>query len=198
MAPFRSVAQQFCEFLIVEDPLRPVDLLIVLAGLPERKTYGLDLHRAGLASRLLLSIGRYEVRRTAALGLPCGEQLIHLAKSTPPDQRHFFLDSADEFAFGRRSPRPVHGTWDEVGAIAELLGPEGPRNVSLLSTSIHLRRVRYCCERLAFFRTRSVSYWPVAEQISSFHRHCWWQYEDHWRYVLSEYIKLLAYPVIFR
>src|SRR5215831_4682837 len=71
IAPFGVFArirmQVICEFLTVNDPPANADLILVLAGRPERKSYGLRLFQEGFAGRLILSVGRFEVRQVATL-----------------------------------------------------------------------------------------------------------------------------------
>lgn len=87
----RSPLSILSDLLSVGVTPRRCDLVVVLAGRPERKPYGLRLFREGLAPRLILSVGRFEVRQTASLDL--GDLgLRQLAQRIPADQRHFFLD----------------------------------------------------------------------------------------------------------
>src|SRR5258707_15258286 len=79
------------------DAVQPADLIFVLAGRMERKHYGLELYRAGIAPRLLLSVGRFEVSRMHQLDLPGIDRLITMRDGTPPGERNFFVevDSTD-------------------------------------------------------------------------------------------------------
>src|SRR5258708_1508223 len=87
----RSFLSILSDLLATEDTPRRSDLVVVLSGRPERKPYGLRLFREGLAPRLILSVGRFEVRQIASLGLE-DMGLRQLAQRIPADQRHFFLD----------------------------------------------------------------------------------------------------------
>ena len=61
--------RRFYESLTREDEVRPADLIFVIAGAMERKQYGLDLFRAGVSPKLLLSVGRFEVRKMRRLAV---------------------------------------------------------------------------------------------------------------------------------
>jgi hypothetical protein len=50
-------------------PIPDADLIFVRAGREDRKLDGLQLFREGRAPRLLVSVGRYEIRRFADLPL---------------------------------------------------------------------------------------------------------------------------------
>ena len=61
-----------------------------MAGRMERKQYGLELYRAGIAQRLVLSVGRFEVSKMSRLELDGFRELVALRERTQPDERHFF------------------------------------------------------------------------------------------------------------
>lgn len=193
MAFLKSIS----DFLSIDDPPATCDLIFVLAGRPERKTFGWRLFKAGIAPRLILSVGRYEVRSTAQHPIAVPE-LLGLRDTTPPAQRHFWAD----FAGGTEENRSISvaaikkpGTYRELFALAEYLGSSLPKRILIVSTSIHLRRVRQCCEKIAGFRTSTLFFVPVPEDESTFRRGAWWKHADQSAYLLSEYLKLAAYAV---
>jgi hypothetical protein len=185
-----------CDFLSTEGPVTPCDLIFVLAGLPERKSYGLELLQRDVAPRLVLSVSRFDVRQTAAL-LPEGKELITLRDQTPPEKRHFWI----EFQDGRRSLLRAgvqqSGTYGELKAIGDHLASQPPATIAFISTSIHLRRVRFCCTRIPFFQGRPAYFWAVPEDMSSFRRATWWKNPADWRYLISEYAKLAGYRLMY-
>ena len=75
------------------DEPAPADLIFVFAGRMDRKPYGMELYRAGLAPVLILSVGRFEVSKMdrAGLDLAVARNLVALRDATPPDERHFFV-----------------------------------------------------------------------------------------------------------
>lgn len=183
-----------CDFLAPNDQPESCDVIFVLAGRDERKPYGLKLFQAGLAPRLILSVGRYEIRQTAqSFGHP---ELLTLRDSLPASRRHFWMDFVDGEA--RISPANLRetNTFWELYQLAEYVGP-GPSRIALISTSIHLRRIRYCCSLIPFFQSRSIQFLAVPEETSSFQKRRWWKRPDHWWYVFSEYVKLAGYHVLY-
>ncbi len=197
MTRFGSPLGALCRFLAPQDQLRRSDLLFVLAGRHERKLYGLRLFRKGWAPRLILSVGRFEVRQASGLGLEDEADLADLARSTPPEQRHFFLDLQGGSGHAVVRGLAGWGTFPELHALAEYLHAEPPQSLALVSTSIHLRRVRWCCERIPFYREKRVAYVAVPEELSSFHQAGWWKRPDHWVYLVREYLKLVAYAASY-
>lgn len=189
--------KSICEFMVMEDPVTPCDLIFVLAGRMERKSYGLQLFRQGVAPRLILSVGRSEVRQTAALLLQ-GPELIAIRDKTPPAERHFWVDLADGRTTISLARLKRIGTYEELKALAARLAAQPPTSIALISTSIHLRRIRYCCSRIPFFTERNVCLWPVPEQRSSFQRNAWWRRPADVHYLTSEFVKLAGYHLLYR
>ena len=187
-----------CEFLSPASPPQLSDVAVVLAGRPERKRYGAQLFEQGLVRRLILSISRSEVRYTAALVPQVSDQLLELARSTPPEQRHFFLDREGSSLRITRAELRGSGTFYELTGLAKYLeNAAGISSLMVVSTSIHLRRVRFCCQQIAFFRSKSVAYVAVPEEVSSFRPQGWWRHWGHWRYLGQEYVKLAAYRLLY-
>lgn len=190
-----------CDYLVVDQVPESADLIFVLAGRPERKLYGLQLFRQGCAPRLILSVGRFEVRQPQRFGLQCGPQLPPLSHSMPVERRHFFIDCTGESETIHTLPLKPRGTYSELQAFAHFLeSHQGTaiKSIALVSTSVHLRRVRYCCQKIPLLRKRKLVYLFVPEDISSFRRNGWWKHPDHWSYLVKEYVKLVAYGILYR
>lgn len=122
------------------------DLIFVLAGRSVRKIYGLELFRAGVAPRILFSVARFEVRRFRELGLPVEFDLLPIALPVPAEERHFFV------LFGGGAPEVERiavrrfGTLREIEALGGYLGRHREiRSVLVVTSAVHLRRVRLCC-----------------------------------------------------
>lgn len=180
------------DFLVTEGTVAPCDLIFVLAGVMDRKFYGLELFRQGLAPRLILSVGRSEVRQTAAI-LIDGPELINLRDRTPPEERHFWVDFEGQKTTISLAQLERIGTFEELKGIAAYLASQPPASVALVSTSIHLRRIRFCCSRIPFFAERKVPLWAVPEEQSSYKRNAWWKRRADGLYMISEYLKLVGY-----
>jgi uncharacterized SAM-binding protein YcdF (DUF218 family) len=131
------------------DAPRSADLIFVLAGRMHRKEYALELFRQGLAARILLSVGRFEIRRFSKMDLPVPLDLLKLAQDVPPPHRHYFVffegpQVRTEHVLPRR-----FGTLTEIDALARWLS-EHPDigSVLIVSSDSHLRRIRMCCRSL--------------------------------------------------
>jgi len=126
-----------------------MDLIFVLAGRESRKLYGLELFCQRLAPRILLSVGRFEIRPFSKLPLPVPVDLLGMASRIPPPQRHYFV----EFEGGKAAAEPIRprrfGTLTEMESLASwLIAHPEIHSVLLISSAIHLRRVKMCCRAL--------------------------------------------------
>ncbi len=102
----------------------------------------------------------------------------------------------DRVQISRANLRQTNTFWELFG-LAEYVGPD-VQKIAIVSTSIHLRRIRFCCSRIRFVKERRVIFVPVPEEMSSFQKNGWWTRPDHWYYILSEYVKLAAYHLLHR
>lgn len=93
------------------------------------------------------------------------------------------------------APLPGRGTFGELRSLVGYLNGEPLNSLAIVSTSIHLRRVRFCCRRIHFFRNKVVNYLPVPEDSSSFQHELWWKRRSDRLYLAKEYVKLCAYAV---
>jgi hypothetical protein len=111
--------------------------------------YALELFSAGNALRLILSTGRFELRRYPELpGVPPLD-LLAVAASIPPPLRHYFVLIHGGCAYPQLIARHHLGTYSEVLALnAWLAQHQEIRSVALVSSSSHLRRIRRCWQTL--------------------------------------------------
>ncbi len=136
-------------WLSVAEPPRSVDLLFVLAGRMHRKDFALQLLADGLSPRVLFSVGRFEIRRFSKMPLPVPLDLLKIAQALPPPQRHYFAYFHSQEVQHKHVPPGRFGTLTEIRALAEwLIQQPEICSVAIVSSSIHLRRIRLCCRTL--------------------------------------------------
>jgi hypothetical protein len=125
------------------------DLIFVLAGLEDRKRYGLELFQQRVAPKILLSVSRFEIRRFANLRLPFPLDLLERASKIPPPQRHFFvLFEGQAVQVDYVKPRRF-GTLTEVESLMRWLKDRPEiHSMVIVSSNSHLRRIRMCCKSL--------------------------------------------------
>lgn len=137
------------EWLSPVETLRPADLIFVLAGRQFRKEYALELFRQGLAPRILLSVARFEIRRFSKMELPVPLDLLSLASTIPPPQRHYFVEFRGQMFHVKHLRLGRFGTLGEVEALTEWLKDHREvASVVIVSSATHLRRIRLCCRAL--------------------------------------------------
>src|ERR1022692_4624004 len=156
-----SACVRFYESLTRNDSVQPVDLIFVMAGRMERKHYGLELYRAGVAPRLVLSIGRFEVSKMLQLGLEFVDQLKSLRDETPPGERHFFVTLDVSGVRLEKAKLLRCSTYGEALAFRRLLEREDGRRVMVVSTDIHLRRVAFTFSKVFRETPHQFLYCPV-------------------------------------
>jgi uncharacterized SAM-binding protein YcdF (DUF218 family) len=194
--PLRGRLTRLYESMTVSGSLAPADLIFVMAGRPERKQYGLELYRAGIAPRLLLSIGRSEVGRMHALGLEGIGDLTALRDRTPPGERHFFV-GVD--ATGIRIEKARLAAWNtycELVGLRRWLEKEGPLRLIVVSTDIHLRRVAFTARKVFPGTGPGICYEAVPPRLAPVKKEAWWTRPSDLRFVLKEMVKLAGYRAI--
>jgi uncharacterized SAM-binding protein YcdF (DUF218 family) len=109
----------------------------------------MQLFGQGITPRILFSVGRFEIRRFPELGLPRTIDLLQMAQSIRPSQRHFFVLFENQHFTVQRIPVMTLGTLTEIDALADwLLAHPEISSLLVVSSSSHLRRLRMCCRRL--------------------------------------------------
>ena len=191
-----SLLQWLYERLARTDTAQKADLIFVLAGRMERKHYGLDLYRAGLAPRLLLSVGRFEVSKMAALPCDFSTELIAQRNRTAPERRHFFCDLSPSATRISTVDLPRWSTYGEALGLREYLAGDPARKVILVSTDIHLRRIALAFEKVFANSAVSFQYCPVPAALSSLGKNRWWTRRADRNYVMRETWKFAGYRVI--
>lgn len=173
------------------------DLIFVLAGRQNRKLYALELFRQGLAGALLMSVGRFEIRKFAQLSLPADADidLVRIASTTEPHLRHYFVTFQDGNTGVELVPRGRFGTLSEIQALACWLEARPQLgSVLVVSSGPHLRRVRACC--WAILPARLQVSFIAAPEPGEVGRSARWR-DREWRaLVLKEIPKLFIYRLV--
>src|SRR5208337_3201163 len=196
-APNAGLLNRLYDWLAASDPLQPSDVIFVLAGRECRKHFALDLLREGWAPTLLLSVGRFEIRRFCHLKLPAALDLLAIASTIEPRRRHYFVEIGSGTAQAHRIPLSRFGTLSEISAFCDWLREHGSmRSATIVSSGFHLKRVRMCCRRLMPEGTR-LNFVAVPDEGRYLREH-WWRDPKARRMVLSEFLKIAIYSVVAR
>jgi hypothetical protein len=172
------------------------DAIFVLAGGQDRKRFGLELFRQGLAPRILLSVSRFEIRRFAELVHDRPVDLMRMARDIPPSQRHCLID------FHRtetkvRWMRPGRlGTLSEMKALRKWLEENSDiTSVLIVSSGMHLRRLRVCAVAL-FSRKYNLQFCAVPVGFKGAMCDDSEAGTPSWRPILLECLKLGIYSTL--
>ncbi len=183
------------DWLVCADSPAPADAIFVLAGRKSRKVFAIQLLEQGMAPRLLFSVGRFEIRRFPDLGLPRTIDLLEMAQSISPPQRHFFVLLEKQQLAAERIPVRALGTLSEIDALADWLSARpGISSLLIVSSGTHLRRLRICCRMLLPRSIRS-SFLATPEGGAAQNPQDWWNDASARKMVLSELAKIICYTV---
>jgi hypothetical protein len=172
------------------------DLIFVLAGGEARKTYGLQLFHEEQAPRILLSVGRFEIRDFSRVAPPVPINLLEMAGPIPPRKRHFFVLFENGGVNVRLMPVGRFGTWSEIAALGGTLRdrPE-MRSLIVVSSPRHLYRVGMCCRELLPAQTR-LRMVGVPSEDSPSKPFSLWQAGALRTAILTEMIKICVYRLL--
>jgi hypothetical protein len=181
-------------------PAHKSNLIFVFAGRERRKLYALQLFQEGRAAALLLSVGRYEIRRFSQLPLPRPVDLLSLAAPIDPPLRHFFVTFTAEDVVAERVELARFrrfGTMSEVQALRVWLGrhPE-VREILVISDRSHRARADLCCRKLLPHGIQ-FAFLAVPDAIALAVEQSRQQREGRVRYWFSEVAKLVVYWFVF-
>jgi uncharacterized SAM-binding protein YcdF (DUF218 family) len=169
------------QWLVVEDPLAPADVIVVLSGeMPERAIEAAELYRQGMASEVWISQPESPAAELAKLNINyLGEdfysQKVLLALGVPADSIRI-LD------------QPAANTEAEVDEIANDLRADGKTSVIIVTSKPHTRRVRAIWRRRAGQDLWLIVRYPDSDPFDAAH---WWRHTRDALSVVREVLGLL-------
>src|SRR5579872_6453467 len=187
--------ERLYDWLSAADSPGQGNVIFVLAGRQSRKLYALELFRQGAAGTLLMSVGRFEIRKFAQLSVPADIDLRAIASATPPRLRHYFVTFQEGSSCVELVSRGRFGTLSEIQALARWLQARPPIGILLVvSSAPHLRRVRACCR--ALLPTGLKFHFVATSNDGAFMRTNWWRNRHSMAVVLKEIPKLFIYKLL--
>ncbi|HJS99933.1 MAG TPA: ElyC/SanA/YdcF family protein [Terriglobales bacterium] len=187
--------ERLYDWLSPSDPVISGDLIFALAGRQSRKLYALELFRQGMGNSLLLSVGRFEIRKFAQLSWPAEIDLVRVAAPTPAALRHYFVSMEAGKSEVELIAKGRFGTLSEIRALAAWLQRRPHiRSLVVVSSGPHLRRVRACCRALLPERVQ-FRFLPTPDD-GWLTRSDWWRDAHSRRVVAKEVGKLFIYRLL--
>lgn len=167
------------ELLVVADPPRSADAIVVLAGnSPERATHAIELYRTGIAPRVIVSD---EPVRTHAFASTWSE--LHrrgIANLPIPDRALMVLPISQS-------------TYEEALRTRDALEQEGLHSIVLVTDAFHSRRALMVFRHV--FREADLDVHVSPSQFPALWTRYWWHDEDRTWEVVTEYFKLGYYAL---
>lgn len=174
------------QFLIIDEPLRPADAIVVLAGARvERWLEAAELYREGFAPALVLSSGIIE-----SAEIQLRERGVEYPKETDLVRNAMVqmgIPAAAITVFGE----PVDNTAHEAAQAHRLARERGWRSVIVVTSKYHTRRARYAFQRE--LGPSGISVQVRGSRYDDAQPNRWWKSRSDFRFVTWELPKLLAY-----
>lgn len=169
--------------LVVEDQLRPADLIVVFAAKKERTRHAARLYQKGLSPRILVTGGQ----TLRSVEVFCHKKVTGAELSAKILTGAGVPESAVVVI-----PRGT-STYEEGEAIKAFMENKGYRSAIAVSSSYHMRRVRATLDHL--FRKTEIKMQYSAAEGTDFRPKEWWRREKDLIHVTNEYLKLAYYHI---
>jgi uncharacterized SAM-binding protein YcdF (DUF218 family) len=168
-------------FLVVEDELRPADLVFLLNGcIDTRPFFAGTLFKEGLAPKI--AIAREKESRAVGLGLLPNITEISvgvLMKIGVPESQIEIL------------PGEVTSTREEADALRQYVEKKGIDRVIVVTSSFHTRRAKWIIEKT--LAERGLALQMAAVEDPEYDENNWWKREEGFFRLFEEYVKLVYY-----
>lgn len=173
-------------YLHHEDPLQKADAIFVLGGTrAERPLEAIDLYKEGYAPLVVLSPGRPEV----------GELLFRQRGIRFPTEVEMERDALVQSGIPPGAILAANGSVDntaeEARMLRDLVGVHGWRRVIVVTSKYHTRRAAFAFRR--GLEGTGAQVLMRASRYDSSDPARWWRYRSDFRFVISEWQKLVAY-----
>ena len=177
-------------FLVVEDPPRPADAIVVLSGsIPDRILAAVDLYHGQLAPRIVIT----------REGPRPGIEALRAKGGRLLDNYEENLRIAQELGVPAAAlavmPTVTASTIAEAAALIAFLDAEGIRSILLVTSKGHARRSAMIFRQLGGERL-AIAMCP--SPYDPFAPDAWWQRRGQVRRVVIEYLKFLNYLLVDR
>lgn len=175
--------QALGDALVVDDPVEPVDAVVVLAFEAQRMEHAVTLLKRGVAPRAIFHFSpEFNDTFFARAGVD-PKSLAQAALAAELEGRKvevFHLEGCTS-------------TFEEAQAACAVLKRWGVRRVAIVTTAWHMRRARWCFRRAD--ETGSVSWlcFPYPLAADGMEREAWWRREKELKWVVNEWIKMALY-----
>ena len=165
------------DYLVIQDELKPADVIHVIAGPDDRTDYAIQLYKLGYAKQIFFTGGWCTFH-----GYYHGQHGAERAEAQGIEPESIAFDESR-----------VTSTYDEAVLLKEFIArsPTTVRSVIVVSDPYHMRRARWTYHKV-LGAAIDVQMAPVPFDATPYHRR-WWMEETSRQYVRQEYLKLIYY-----
>ena len=170
------------DYLVIQDELKPADVIHVIAGPDDRTDYAIQLYKLGYGKQIFFTGGWCTLH-----GYYHGQHGAERAEAQGIGPESIAVDES-----------PVTSTYDEAILVKKHIAESQTpiRSVIVVSDSYHMRRARWVY-RQVLGKGIKVLMAPVPFGESPYRRR-WWTDRTSQQYVRDEYMKLLYYCARYR
>jgi len=167
---WESLLVSLGRWLVVETPLREVDLVVALGGDRGRQVMAVKLLQQGLAHRVLFTGADVQPDDYQCLGVPVGQAMA--------------------------LPVLAYTTYEEAVAIRQIVQVHGLGSVLIVTSSYHARRAYWLFEWV--FRDTGAELFIASVPNRAFTMDTWWKSHVGRKQVLMEYMGMAYYGLKLR
>ena len=165
------------DYLVIQDELKPADVIHVIAGPDDRTDYAIQLYKQGYGKQLFFTGGWCTFH-----GYYHGQHGAERAEAQGIEPERIAIDESR-----------VTSTYDEAVLVKEFIArSQAPiRSVIVVSDSYHMRRARWIYKQV-LGKGIEILMAPVPFGESPYQRH-WWTETTSRQYIVYEYLKMPYY-----
>jgi uncharacterized SAM-binding protein YcdF (DUF218 family) len=172
-----TIYQAIGDFLVLEDELRPADVIHVIAGPDHRTDYAIQLYKQGLGKRLFFT----------------GGWCIYHKYNHGEHAKQLGIEKGVPFDAIAVDDSTVTSTYSEAQVLKDFIGenPNPVDSVIVVSDPHHMRRARWAYQQVLGKHIELLMA-PVPFKLSS-HQKEWWKDKLSRKMVKDEYMKFIYY-----
>ena len=172
---------EVAEYLIVQDELSPVDVIIVISGDGSRYRYAAKLFNEGYAKYVLFNYNKEDMFNIVGIRFNPEEMIRDFAISNGIPVERVFTD-------GRCA-----STYEDVLYAKENIAKKQFKSAIIVSNNFHMRRVYLTFKKLFKGNNIKLIFVPVSMEMDGINPDEWWTRESDLVAVFNEYVKLGFY-----
>ena len=176
---WRWCLDQFCDYLVLNQPPEPSDAIIAISGEQSRRAWAMELYRRGYSGMLIFNVS---------------DTTYYFGQAIDPVES--IMKAAAEANIPARSMvfnTEVNSTWEDAQASRETVLLLGLKSVLVVSSPFNMRRAWLTYNHVLEDLPVSLRFCAVPWEMEKLSPQDWWSRERELQLVVNEYIKILFY-----